>query len=609
MGKLNKTSKRSKIFLLIIISLLIIFPFNLFAQQIYKAHGIALRSKLKYGFGFKHFEYVNPNAPKGGEVKLSAIGTFDSLNPFILKGVSAAGIGLIFDTLTTSSSDEPFSEYGLLAKTIEVPADNAWVAYTLRPEARWHDGYPITVDDVIFTFNLLMKDGHPFYRSYYHDVIKAEKIGKNKVRFVFKKGDNPELPLIVGQLPVLSKRYYQKHQFNKTTLEPPMGSGPYKIIDVKPGRSITYKLVDNYWGKDIPVNKGRYNFGIIKYEYYRDPTVALEAFKSGEYDFRIENVSKTWATAYKGPAFDQGKIIKEELPNNNPVGMQAFVYNTRRDIFKDRKVREALAYAFDFEWTNKTLFYSAYKRTRSFFENSELASKGLPGVDELKLLNPYRDKLPKEIFTKEYNPPKTDGSGNIRPNLRKALRLLNESGWVLKEGKLINRNTGKQFEFELLLVQPTFERIALPFKKNLNRLGIKMNIRLVDSSQYVNRLNNFNFDMIVYTFRQSLSPGNEQRDFWSSSAADTPGSSNLAGIKNPVVDALIEKIISAPDRESLVAACKALDRVLLWGFYVIPQWHINVYRIAYWNKFSRPKIKPKYGLGFLDTWWLLPQYR
>ena len=601
--------KYSKLFIFTIILFIFFLPLSIYAKNIYKGHGIALRSKLKYGAGFKHFEYVNPDAPKGGEVKLSAIGTFDSLNPFILKGVTAAGIGLVFDTLTTSSSDEPFSEYGLIAKTIEVPSDSSWVAYTLRPEARWHDGYPVTADDVVFTFNILMKEGHPFYRSYYHDVLRAEKIGKRKVRFVFRTSNNPELPLIVGQLPVLSKRYYQEHTFNKTTLEPPMGSGPYKVIDVKPGRSITYKLVKDYWGKDIAVNKGRYNFGIIKYEYYRDPTVALEAFKSGEYDFRIENVSKIWATAYKGPAFDQGKIIKEELPNNNPVGMQAFVYNTRRDIFKDPKVREAIAYAFDFEWTNKTLFYNAYKRTRSYFENSELASRGLPSPAELKLLNLYRDKLPKEVFTREYNPPVTDGSGNIRPNLRKALKLLNEAGWELKSGKLVNRATGKRFVFELLLVQPSFERIALPFKKNLSRIGIEMNIRIVDSSQYVNRLNDFNFDMVVYTFRQSLSPGNEQRDFWSSKATDTPGSSNLAGIKDPIVDDLIEKVISAPDRESLIAACRALDRVLLWGYYVIPQWHINVYRIAYWNKFARPKIKPKYGLGFLDTWWLLPQYR
>ncbi len=600
--------KRSYLSVVIILVIFIVIPVFGFSQSVYRSYGIALRSKLKYGKNFKNFEYVNPEAPKGGVVKLAAIGSFDSLNPFILKGVPAAGIGLIFDTLMESSSDEPFSEYGLVAKTIEVPADNSWVSFTINPSARWHDGTYITPDDIAFTFNLLVKEGHPFYRSYYHDVLSVEKIGQNKVRFNFRKDvKNPELPLIIGQLVVLSKSYYTKHTFNKTTLKPPMGSGPYEIVDVKPGRSITYKLVENYWGKNIPVNKGRYNFGVIKYEYYRDATVALEAFKAGEYDFRSENVAKVWATAYKGPAFDQGKIIKEELPNNNPVGMQAFVYNTRRDIFKSRKVREALAYAFDFEWTNKTFFYNSYRRTKSYFENSELASRGLPSKDELKILNKYRGRVPKEVFTKVYEPPKTDGTGNIRMNLRKALLLLKEAGWTLKNGKLINNKSGKVFRFELLLVQPSFQRVVLPFKKNLKRIGIDMDIRLVDSSQYINRLNNFDFDMIVYTWRQSLSPGNEQRDFWSSKAADTPGSSNLAGIKDPVVDELIENVISARDRDALIASCRALDRVLLWEFYVIPQWHINVYRIAYWNKFSRPKIKPKYALGFLDTWWVIKQ--
>ena len=597
--------KRLMQILTVLIVFLVVGGIQGYAQRVYSSYGIALRSSLKYGKGFRHFEYVNPDAPKGGKVRLSAIGTFDSLNPFILKGVPAAGIGLIFDTLMESSSDEPFSQYGLVAETIEVPSDNSWVAFKINPSARWHDGSYITPDDVVFTFNILMKKGHPFYRSYYHDVVRAEKIGQNKVRFVFRKGvKNPELPLIVGQLVVLSKKYYTSHEFNKTTLDPPMGSGPYEIINVKPGRSITYGLVKNYWGRNIPVNKGRYNFGTIKYEYYRDATVALEAFKAGEYDFRLENVAKVWATAYKGPAFDQGKIIKEELPNNNPVGMQAFVYNTRRQIFQNRKVREALAYAFDFEWTNKTFFYNSYKRTRSYFENSDLASRGLPSKEELKLLNPYRGRIPDEVFTKVYEPPKTDGSGNIRNNLRKALKLLKEAGWSLKGGRLINNRTGKEFKFELLLVQPSFERVVLPFKKNLKRIGIDMSIRLVDSSQYINRLNNFDFDMIVYSWRQSLSPGNEQRDFWSSKAADTPGSSNLAGIKDPVVDELIEEVIKADTRESLIAACRALDRVLLWGYYVIPQWYINVYRIAYWNKFARPKIKPKYALGFLDTWWI-----
>lgn len=572
-----------------------------------KGHAASIYGDIKYGPNFKHFDYVNPDAPKGGFVKLASIGTFDSLNPFILKGVPAAGIGLIFDTLTVQSDDEPFTEYGLLVEIIEIPSDRSWVKYTLRKEARWHDGTPVTPEDVIFSFETLVKKGHPFYRSYYADVIKAEKVGPREVKFVFKKGSNPELPLIVGQLPVFSKAYYTKHPFEKTSLEPPLGSGPYRVVDVKPGRSITYERVKNYWGKDIPVNKGRYNFDKIRYEYYRDETVALEAFKAGEYDFRLERIAKVWATAYKGTNFDRGYIIKEELPNENPTGMQAFVFNTRREIFKDRRVRLALNYCFDFEWMNKTLFYNAYTRTKSYFSNSELASAGLPGPEELKLLEPYRDKLPPEVFTKEYSPPKTDGSGNIRRNLRIALSLLKEAGWILKEGKLINEKTGKPFKFEILLVSPSMERVAIPFVKNLEKIGIKAEVRVVDSSQYVNRLNNYDFDMTSVVWPQSLSPGNEQRDYWSSEAADIPGTRNLAGIKDPIVDALIDKIIQAPDRKSLVAACRALDRVLLWGHYVIPHWHIRVYRVAYWNRFSRPKIKPKYALGFLDTWWVDPE--
>jgi len=572
-----------------------------------KGHAASIYGDIKYGPGFKHFDYVNPDAPKGGMVRLASIGTFDSLNPFILKGIPAAGMGLVFDTLTVQSDDEPFTEYGLLAETIEIPSDRSWVKYTLRREARWHDGTPVTPEDVIFSFKTLVEKGHPFYRSYYADVEDVVKVGPREVKFIFKKGSNPELPLIIGQLPVFSKTYYTRHPFDKTSLDPPLGSGPYRVVDVKPGRSITYERVKDYWGKDIPVNRGRYNFDRIRYEYYRDETVALEAFKAGEYDFRLEHIAKVWATAYKGPNFDRGYIIKEELPNENPTGMQAFVFNTRREIFKDKRVRWALNYCFDFEWMNKTLFYNAYTRTKSYFSNSELASRGLPGPDELKLLEPFRDKLPPEVFTKEYNPPKTDGSGNIRQNLRKALSLLREAGWVLKEGKLVNAKTGKQFKFEILLVSQSMERVAMPFVKNLEKIGIKAEVRVVDSSQYVNRLNNYDFDMTSVVWPQSLSPGNEQRDYWSSKAADTPGTRNLAGIKDPVVDALIEKIIQAPDRKSLIAACRALDRVLLWGHYVIPHWHIRVYRIAYWNRFSRPKIKPKYALGFLDTWWIDPE--
>lgn len=578
-----------------------------FAQEnIYKSHALALHGDVKYGPGFKHFDYVNPDAPKGGTVRLGTVGTFDSLNPFILKGVAAAGVGIIYDTLTVQSDDEPFTEYGLLAETIEVPEDRSWVAFTLRKEARWHDGSPVTAADVIFTFNTLIDKGSPFYKYYYNDVTEVQKVSPRKVKFIFREGVNPELPLILGQLPVVSQQYYTKNDFAKTSLDPPLGSGPYRVGEVNPGRSVSYIRVPDYWGRDIAVNKGRWNYDEIRYEYYRDETVLVEAFKAGDYDFRLENVSKVWATAYKGSNFDKGLIIKEELPNENPTGMQGWVFNTRREIFKDKRVRLALTYAFDFEWTNRTLFYSQYERTKSYFSNSELASSGLPGPEELALLKPFRDRLPPEVFTQVYEPPSTDVPGGQRANLQAALTLLKEAGWVYRDRQLVNEKTGQSFKFEFLVFQPSTERIAVPFKNNLSRMGIEMEIRTVDSSQYVNRVDNYDFDMTSVVWGQSLSPGNEQRDFWSSEAADRPGTRNLAGIKDPIVDYLIDEVITAPERRSLVAACRALDRVLLWGYYCIPNWHIRTYRIAYWNKFSRPEVKPKYALGFTDTWWVDP---
>ncbi len=567
-------------------------------------HGLSMYGDLKYGPGFKHFAYVNPDAPKGGEVRLAAIGTFDSLNPFIRKGVPAAGIGEIFDTLMVGSADEPFSEYGLIAETIETPPDRSWVAFTLRPEARFHDGSPVTAADVIWTFETLKTRGHPFYRSYYAHVTRAEKVGERKVKFHFAPGDNRELPLIVGQMPVLSKAYWSKRDFEKTTLEPPLGSGAYAVESLEPGRSITYRRVKNYWGARLPVNVGRDNFDVIRYDYYRDSTVALEAFKAGQYDFRQENSAKSWATAYTGPAVSQGLIRKEQIPNEVPTGMQAYVFNERRPLFRDRRVRQALGYAFDFEWINTHLFYGAYTRTRSFFSNSELASRGLPAPEELKVLEPFRGKVPEEVFTREYAPPKTDGSGNIRDNARIAMQLLREAGWQVKGQRLVN-GRGEPFEFEILGADPGFEKVHLAFAKNLERLGIVARVRTVDTAQYQNRLDTFDFDVTVAVWPQSLSPGNEQRDFWHSSTADLPGSRNLAGIKDPVVDALVEQVIAAPDRPSLVARTRALDRVLLWGHHVIPHWHLQAWRVAYWDKFRRPAVAPRYSLGF-DTWWIDP---
>ena len=574
------------------------------AQEVYVGHGVAMHGDLKYGPGFTHFDYVNPDAPKGGEVRLQANGSFDSLNPFILKGQPAVGIGRLFETLMTGSQDEAFSQYGLLAETVEIPEDRSWVAFILRPEARWHDGAPVTVEDVIFSLETIKTKGHPFYRAYYGDVVAAEKVGERKVKFTFADGVNRELPLIIGELPIISKAYYTANDFEKTSLEPPLGSGPYRIESVDPGRSITYARVADYWGADIPARRGQDNFDILRYDYYRDPTVAMEAFKAHEYDFRRENASKVWATAYQGPAFDDGLVVKEEIGHSMPTGMQGFVFNTRRAKFADRRLRQALGYAFDFEWTNKNLFNGAYTRTTSYFSNSELASSGLPEGAELALLEPFRDQLPPEVFSEVFAPPETDGSGSARRNLRTAFKLLGEAGWTVEDTRLVGSG-GEPLEIEFLIVSPLFERVIAPFVKNLEKLGVTTKIRLVDSSQYQQRLDQFDFDVIVLSVGQSLSPGNEQNNYWTTTAADTPGSRNLAGIKDPVVDALVETLIAAADRDSLIAAARALDRVLLWGHHVVPHWHIRYFRVAYWNKFARPAITPKYSLGF-DSWWIDP---
>ena len=574
------------------------------AQEVSVSHGAAMHGNLKYGPGFTHFDYSNPDAPKGGEVRLSAIGSFDNLNPFILKGQSAAGLGQVFETLMTGSEDEAFSEYGLIAESIEMPGDRSWVAFTLRPEARWHDGTPIAVDDVLFSLDALKTRGHPFYRAYFRDALKAEEVGERKVKFTFADGLNRELPLIMGQMPILSKAYFTANDFEKTTLEPPLGSGPYRVERVDAGRSITYHRVEDYWGAELPVRRGQNNFDVIRYDYYRDPTVAMEAFKAHEYDFRQENTAKVWATAYEGPAFDQDLIVKEEIGHSIPTGMQGFFFNTRLTKFADPRVRQALAYAFDFEWTNTNLFHGAYTRTASYFSNSELASSGLPDAAELALLEPFRGQVPPEVFGETYAPPVTDGSGNARRNLRTALKLLGEAGWTVADARLTSPG-GEAMEIEILIVSPQFERIIAPMVKNLEKLGVVAKIRLVDSAQYEKRLEDFDFDMITGVVGQSLSPGNEQNNFWTSVAADTPGSRNFAGVNDPVVDALVEKVIAAPDRGSLIAATRALDRVLLWGHYVIPHWHIQHFRVAYWNKFTRPAVTPKYSLGF-DSWWIDP---
>lgn len=570
-------------------------------------HGIAMHGAPKYPASFTHFDYADPAAPKGGSVRLHAIGSFDTLNGFTLKGMAADGLGLTQDTLMSPSADEPFSEYGLIARTVTVPEDRSWVRFDLRPEARWHDGTPITADDVAFSFDTLKTKGHPFYRSYYAAVKAVEKNGPLSVTFRFQGGGNRELPLILGQMPVLPAHYWRGRDFAATTLAPPLGSGPYRLVSAEAGRTVAYERVKDYWGKDLPVNRGRYNFDSLRYDYYRDTTVALEAFKAGAFDMIAEYEAKKWATAYDFPAAKDGRVVRAEIPRHTPSGMQGYVFNTRRAIFADRRVREALAYAFDFEWTNATLFYGAYKRLASYFDNSELGATALPDAEETAILAPFRDRLPPEVFTKVYAPPRVEGENGLRKNLRTAIAKLKAAGWEIRNGVMTEVATGKPLRFEIMLngIQSTaMERITLPFVQNLKRIGIAASLRSVDVNQYQNRAQNFDFDLLVGSFPQSMSPGNEQEDFFGSTAADRPGSRNLAGVKSPVVDALIRRIIMARDRRDLVEATRALDRVLLWSFYVIPQWYIPHDRIAYWNRFGRPAHGETLGGVDFWTWWV-----
>jgi microcin C transport system substrate-binding protein len=570
-------------------------------------HGLSLMGKLKYPADYNHFDYVNPDAPKGGTVNIAARGTFDNLNTFIHKGNLVQNIGLIYETLLGSSLEEPSTGYGRIAKWVSYPPDFSSATFYLRNSAKWHDGAPITVEDVIFSLNTFTKH-HPFYGQYYKNVEKAEKTGEREVTFRFDVKNNRELPHVVGQLPILPKHYWERaeNDVTKTTLEPPLGSGPYRIGKLTPGRSITYERAPDYWGRNLPVNRGQYNFDKINYEYYRDGTVAFEAFKSGRIDFYPENNSKNWATGYDFQAVKDGRVVRKNIQLKTSQPMQGFVFNTRRKKFADRKVRRAFNLAFDFEWSNKNLFYGQYTRTDSYFENTELAASGLPEGRELEILNKIKDQLPEEVFTRRYQNPHNPSPQHIRKNLRKAVLLLKEAGWEVRDRKLVNLETEEAMQVEFLLVAPAFERIVMPYVKNLQRLGIQCSVRVVDDAQYIRRLNEFNFDIIVGSFSQSHSPGNEQRDFWSSASADIQGSRNLIGIKSKEVDYLVEKVIFASDRADLVAATRALDRVLLWGHYVVPQWFIPYDRIAYWDKFAHPAKLPDLSTGFLNVWWQKP---
>jgi len=568
-------------------------------------HGLSAFGDLKYPADFTHFGWVNPDAPKGGRIATigtGALTTFDSFNGFILKGDAAQGLELLFDSLMTRATDEPDAVYGLVASSAELAADGKSVTFRLRPEAKFADGSPLTADDVVFTFTTLKEKGHPSYRVLLRDVVEAQAPDPATVRYLFTGTQIRDLPLTVASLPVLSKAYYATRDFEQTSLDPPLGSGPYKLGDFKQGTFVNYRRRPDYWAKDLPVTRGRFNFDEVRYEYYRDRTAALESFKAGAYDLREEFTSRDWATGYDVPAVRQGRIVLLTLPDENPSGAQGFFLNTRRPKLADARVRKALDYAFDFEWTNKNIFYGLYKRTESFFENSEMKATGKPSAAELALLEPFRAQLPAQLFEGPYTAPVSDGSGQDRKLLREATRLLSEAGYEVKGGKLVDAR-GETLSLEFLITDPVSERILLPYVKNLEALGIAASVRRIDPAQYERRVKAFDFDVVTTRYVLRLTPGTEMRNFWSSEAAKTEGSFNLAGISQPAVDALIAKAVEAKSREELLTATRALDRVLRAGHYWVPQWYKAAHNIAYWDKFQRPAQKPRYDRGILDSWW------
>ncbi|HWF94157.1 MAG TPA: extracellular solute-binding protein [Xanthobacteraceae bacterium] len=576
-------------------------------------HGLSLFDELRYPAGFQHFDYVNPNAPKGGVVRQLAIATtFDNFNPVVgaVKGTLAIGSALTTEGLMTAALDEVSTMYGLLAEAVAHPPDFSFAIYRLRTQARWHDGQPVTAEDVIFSFDA-EKKYNPQLGAYYRHVTKAEKTGEHEVTFTFDGPDNRELPQIVGELPVFPKHWWEgtdasgkKRDIGATTLEPPLGSGPYRIKEFVAGRSITYERVKDYWGRELNAAIGHNNFDEVRYEYFRDSTVALEAFKGDQVDWRIENVAKNWATAYDFPAVRDKRVVLEEFPISDLGIMQAFVFNTRRPKFADARLRRAFNFAFDFDEMNKQLFFGQYHRITSYFDGTELASSGLPEGIELDILNTVRDQVPPKVFTTPYTNPSVGSPEKVRANLIEATRLLKESGYEIRDRKLVNVKTGEPLSVEMLIDDPTFERIVLFYKPQLERLGIAVTVRTVEDAQYENRLRQWNYDIIIQSWGQSLSPGNEQRGYWGSAAADMPGSQNYAGIKNPAIDKLIERIVFTKNRADLVAAAKALDRVLLWNNYVVPQWTYGKVRTARWDRFRHPDVMPKYGRdSFPAIWW------
>ncbi len=557
-----------------------------------------------YKDGFEHWPYANPDAPKGGKIVLGSPGSFDSLNTTILKGNWPRNMGLISDALMVSSANELSVDYGLIAETAEYPADKSWIIFNIRPEARFHDGEPITADDFVFRLETIREFGRPFLKSFFEDVEGVEALSDHRVKFTFKTRDNMKPLLKVAELSPLPRHYWQDRDISKTTLEPPLGSGSYRISAVDPGRSITYERVKDYWAADLPVNRGLSNFDEIRYDYYRDREVSFEAFKAGDIDFRSENSSKRWATGYDIEQVQDGDIIVEEIPNEVPQGVRAYFFNNRLDKFKDVRVRQAIGLLYDFETLQRTILYNQYERVKSYFPNSDFGVDGAPTPEEIAILEPYRAKLQPEVIEQAFEPPKTDGSGKIRAQFREAVRLFKEAGWVFKDGKLVHVETGEHMKIEIPIRSPDSERVGAPFISNLKRVGIDASLRMVDASQYEVRMDDFDFDMISVALNFFPPPGPELRSYFGSEAAGIRGSANLAGIKNEVADDLIEKIVAAEDLETLKATSRALDRVLLWNHYVIPEFTNTIYRIAHWNKFGRPATNPRYGLSFPGAWWI-----
>ena len=570
-----------------------------------RRHGLSAFGDLKYPANFQHFDYVNPAAPKGGRLATmptSSINTFNEFNGFILRGDPAEGLGMLFDSLMIRAQDEPDAVYGLLAESAELADDRMSVTFYLRPEAKFRDGTPVTADDVVFTFDKLKKDGHPNIQRNLKDVTSATAIDARTVKYQFQGESVRDLPVVVATLPVFSKAYYTANDFLKESLDPPLGSGAYQISDFRQGTYVTYKRRPDYWAANLPVNRGRYNFDEIRFEYYRDRAVGLEAFKAKAYDLREEFTSKSWATEYDFPAVRSGQVVRLTLPDGRPSGAQGMFINTRREKLADPRVRQALDYAFDFEWTNKTLFFGMYTRTASYFENSDLKAEGLPSPDELKLLEPFKDRLPPEVFGEAYKPPVTDASGRYRPSIRAASKLLDDAGWKLESGVRKNAK-GETLDIEFLLDDPVTERLLGPYAGKLNELGVKALLRRVDPTQEQERMRRYDFDIMTQRYSLQPTPGPEVRAYWSSEAGRQDGSYNLSGIADPVVDALIEKILNAKNRDELRTACRAIDRVLRAGHYWVPEWYKPVHHIATWDKYSRPAVQAMYDTGVLDTWW------